>query len=1279
MNQKVGVVIVSYNASVAVRTTLASLRHAKNETPTRVLLIDNASVDMEREKIRLAFERHVKEAFLQWEYIQQDKNLGFPGGNNFGIRRLLEDPDISHICLLNSDVIVTDHWIDYLVEKRCDIISAVTNKAESEQCVPIDYSLELAKCLDERNESIPAGSLSRIQNFAQDWHEAWAGSLVEADVTFFCVLIAKPVFDKVGLLDEAFFPGGYEDNDFCLRARKLGYKVNLARDVFIHHWGGASFLQLQYDYFNGQALRNRSYLEKKHGITWHSCPEKVFVSYLMDLKFACSQRGNKVGQHRFNDLYTAHLGAALEHFESDFRKLRRLLENSNRKVTPALQDQIKQAAGFGDLADTWRHIVAKAMVIFSENSQPQVLVDDMVKHLEHVAAGIRAWVECNVAMHSLLNPPRKGLDPALAAETRTLGNTQPPNAGQNRLSKLWWILRRGIVFLCDLRGLVIFGGYPYPERQRDGYFQRIQIVDSLFTDRKRVYVESDELPGRNRWFDRPQHDVLVLRITGGPSCRALVRTLALIAVLKCRKVYFHSVLRMRDNRFGLLLYFPWLTRVIDLHGVVPEEFRFHNDFYSAVLYEREERLAVRKSDMVIVVTEAMQNYLRQKYREDLRGQVAILPMFPNIASNSAQRPYADGKPVVVYAGGLHKWQQVPKMVDAINRTVSICVHRFYCSDPDAVRAMLPEAVRAQVIVDSKAHEELIDLFAECHYGFVLRENIVVNHVACPTKLVEYLGMGIVPILDCEEIGDFKIMGMQFVTLNDLLQGNLPDEARRSKMARENFAIYERLREVCKQGAQDLYSLLAGDSLIHETRQTVLSLVKGLLPPDTRRGRLVRFFWRLLNGSLASTTASKLASVRCRQAIPTKNNVALPSDCDVLIQVSNFEAGGLENMVLDLSDTITTAGYKVVLLVLGMSGEGVKRAQERDMVVIVESPEVEQYRLLIKRLKPRAVIAHYSFYGADLCHEYGIPFFQVIHNTYMWFNDDQYATFGCAARFTTLFLAVSEYVKSYSVRRLGVDETCCIVIPNGIDSKIFDTVDTLEARQEIRTKHRLDDRDFVFLSVGSINHQKNHIATVRAFATVIKEMPRAKLVILGPAYEKRLLEEIECFVAERGIGDRVTYAGSAPGAHKYYAMADAFVSASFFEGGPLNQLEAIRAKLPCVMTDVGYAGYFKNIPGCEIVAPPLDIVTFNGTLLQLASTPAFEKRLGVAMVRIYQSRRRPNLAPDFLDAFDKSKTYQCYVDLIENLLQGNDVRNQSSPYSWPNQLTAALSEHASAAA
>ena len=57
-------------------------------------------------------------------------------------------------------------------------------------------------------------------------------------------------------------------------------------------------------------------------------------------------------------------------------------------------------------------------------------------------------------------------------------------------------------------GIVPFAGYPYPERQSDGYFQRVQMVDRLLTGRWRIYIDSDELSPRTHWFDRPEPQVL---------------------------------------------------------------------------------------------------------------------------------------------------------------------------------------------------------------------------------------------------------------------------------------------------------------------------------------------------------------------------------------------------------------------------------------------------------------------------------------------------------------------------------------------------------------------------------------------------------------------------------------------------------------------------------------------------------------------------------------------------------------------------------------------------
>ncbi len=1235
-----GIVIVSYNAADALIATLASVRRAHNESAVKLILIDNASNPAERSKIRAAISSHIEEVGATWRYLEQQENLGFSGGNNVGIREFLADETITHICLLNGDVIVTDHWLDRMLAHQKDIISSVTNKADSEQCIPIDYNAELSEFTRDDSTKICEAPYQRVKQFADHRHEVWQGNLVEADVTFFCVLLTKGACQRIGLLDETFFPGGFEDDDYCFRARELGYNVFLARDVFVHHWGSASFGKLQYEYFSARAEKNKRYLEQKHGIVWRRRPEKPIVSFSMDVEFALRKPIAPAFRAVLN-AYTGSLNQQIEHFESEFRNLAGILRAQIYDAPEALAKQLAIAESTGDIAATWTRATAAIAQASKKDRVDEARITAITSDLRQISDAVHNRVECNFAMYDFITALERD-GKATGVNLRRPSSMAPLGRPVGRISKLVWVARRGASFLQQLNGIVFFGGYFYPERQSDGYFQRIQIVDRLFQDRWRIYVESEELAGRNIWFDRPEPNVLVLRVTGNWKLKTLVRLLVLVAVFRSRKIYFHSVLRMYDNRFGKFLYLPFVRKVVDIHGVVPEEFRMHDDFYSALIYDKEERLAVQKAGMVIVVTDAMKRYLQQKYRDALKAQSVSFPMFPTFTPSIGARPPADGKPIVVYAGGLHRWQQVPKMIDAITKTVARYQHRFYCPEPESVKAMLPADLESSVIVESKTHAELMAIYPQCHYGFILREDSIVNKVACPTKLVEYLAMGIIPIVDCENVGDFKSLGMRYVTLEDFLASNLPDEATRNRMAEENFAVYERLQNVRQSGAEHIYEFFTRRRAV-APRPVALENVRRILPPETTAGRIARRFWRKAAPFIRRRTGATAGPV----ALVDLTDV--PNECDVLVQVDNFEAGGLENVVLDLTDTLVKANINVSLLVLGNRGPAVEQARVRGQKVICQAYSPAAYERLLDHLKPKVVLSHYSTHGVAACRTRNIPFLQVIHNVYMWLNEQQRRDFSDAAKLTTTFIAVSDYVREYSVSRLGVEPESCIVIPNGIDFAPFNDFSPIEVRDRLRLQHGIDKDDFVFIHVGAINHQKNHLGTLKAFEIAARTCRNAKLLLLGPVYEPSLLDEINAYIAGKELGGKVVYCGAAPRSHEYFAMADAFVSGTFFEGGQLILLEAIRSNLPIVTSGVGFASLFEGRPGIEVVAPAHDIPNYHGAIWEMKSTPEFERRLADAMVRTWTNPVRPNLSEIELSKLDKTKTYEKYRQLIEEHL------------------------------
>lgn len=94
----------------------------------------------------------------------------------------------------------------------------------------------LQKCAEENPEyGIIAASCNNVGNTNQ--HQQKGGRLREEPrmVCFVAVLIPARTIDLVGLLDERYGSGGYEDDDFCLRVRQAGLKVGIFDGTFVDH------------------------------------------------------------------------------------------------------------------------------------------------------------------------------------------------------------------------------------------------------------------------------------------------------------------------------------------------------------------------------------------------------------------------------------------------------------------------------------------------------------------------------------------------------------------------------------------------------------------------------------------------------------------------------------------------------------------------------------------------------------------------------------------------------------------------------------------------------------------------------------------------------------------------------------------------------------------------------------------------------------------------------------------------------------------------------------
>jgi len=347
--------------------------------------------------------------------------------------------------------------------------------------------------------------------------------------------------------------------------------------------------------------------------------------------------------------------------------------------------------------------------------------------------------------------------------------------------------------------IVFLSGYPYASRLGDGYFQRVASISQHFSDFLQIFIDRETNPNSKTWWDCPQPGILSISIRHN----WVARIVAIIGIMLSKRLYIHSVYPLKNLLF--LFNLPWVLKFIDFHGVVPEELHLINDFAAAKTMGKIEEFAIRKTDYFIFVSESMRNHFSNKYNISFDRNYLILPIIPKISASISPKSTLPDRPIVVYTGGLQTWQKIPEIIDTIANTSCDYQYKFYTSHTEELKALVSEKGIQQINIEIafKPHDELLNIYKSCHFGFLLRDDHVVNRVSCPTKLIEYLAFGILPILLNDHIGDFYKMGIKYISLDDFRRKNLPDDNYMQAMIEHNFIIYQSLLQLQQKGIETL--------------------------------------------------------------------------------------------------------------------------------------------------------------------------------------------------------------------------------------------------------------------------------------------------------------------------------------------------------------------------------------------------------------------------------------------------------------------------------------------
>lgn len=368
-------------------------------------------------------------------------------------------------------------------------------------------------------------------------------------------------------------------------------------------------------------------------------------------------------------------------------------------------------------------------------------------------------------------------------------------------------------------------------------------------------------------------------------------------------------------------------------------------------------------------------------------------------------------------------------------------------------------------------------------------------------------------------------------------------------------------------------------------------------------------------------------------------------------VDSFNSGGLEQVAANIYMAFKENGNQsAVISITNNVGPMCQQLKTPADLRIVYQDVVNIIKYCAQN-NIGTLIFHFTTFHMPLLKILGFKNYYIVHNTYIWYTEEEWKRLKFKLKFVKKIIAVSEWCKDYFVRKTGINNVK--VILNGIN---FNNLNKGEISTITRDELKLKKDDIICLTIGSYTDGKHQMELIGIAEETIKLNKNIKYICAGPVLNEDLYNEFIKKLKKSPAKNNIISLKYIPQEQMgdfIEKNCDIYLQPSIHEAGvPLSVMEALLKGKPAIMTDFMIKKTFPITDRIFGIQPPYnDILTITPNIaskmarkIKDASTEEFANKIVEIASNI--TKYRDNFNIDDYKFLSSKRMAKEYLETIE---------------------------------